>query len=325
VDDRYRTLKKARMYHPLVQKIVTIGGGTGQFQILRGLKNYECSVTAIVNMSDDGKSSGKLRDEYGVLPPGDVRQCMVALADDEHAQILRDLFNFRFKDGHSLGNLIITALAEITGSSAEGIKEAAKLIKVKGKVLPVTADSVTLSAKTEDGRTLDGQDNVSYPEGEHTKITQLMLEPEAFLFKDAGEAIREADKIVICPGDLYGSILPNFCIKGMKEALQNSSATKIYVCNMFTKEGNFNFKALDFVKEIEKYSGCKMDHIIISQDKPDQAVLDKYFTEHSKLVEDDLGDDPRALRADLAKVYPSEAKTILRHVPEKIARAIVSL
>jgi uncharacterized cofD-like protein len=152
-----------------------------------------------------------------------------------------------------------------------------------------------------------------------------MLEPEAFLFKDAGEAIREADKIVICPGDLYGSILPNFCIKGMKEALQNSSATKIYVCNMFTKEGNFNFKALDFVKEIEKYSGCKMDHIIISQDKPDQAVLDKYFTEHSKLVEDDLGDDPRALRADLAKVYPSEAKTILRHVPEKIARAIVSL
>lgn len=304
---------------------MTIGGGTGQFQILRGLKNYECKITAIVNMSDDGKSSGKLRDEYGILPPGDVRQCIVALADEDKAKILREVFSYRFKDGHALGNLIITALSDILGSSAEGIKETAKLMHAKGKVLPVTTDQFTLCAVTTAGKQLEGQWNVSYPEGKETRITSLSLHPEAFLFNEAAEAIKSADKIVICPGDLYGSILPNFVIKGMKEALQKSKAKKVYVCNLFTKEGNFMFKASDFVCEVEKYAGVKMEHIIVNTFKPEQHLLDKYLSEHSKLVEDDLLEDERAVHESLANAYPSEAKTIIRHVPEKIARTIISV
>ncbi|MCX8159055.1 MAG: YvcK family protein [Candidatus Pacearchaeota archaeon] len=308
-----------------MQKIVTIGGGTGHFQILRGLKNYECDITSIVNVSDDGGSSGRLQDEYGILPPGDARQCMVALADDNEAKLLRDLFSFRLKDGHNLGNLIITALASISGSSAQAIKEAGKLLRIKGKVLPVSTDEVVLHAETGDGMFLQGQTEISYPRDKNTKIKEIFHVPEAYLYKEAGDAIRNADKIVICPGELYGSILSNFIVKGMREALQESKATIIYVCNLFTKEGTYNFKASDFVREIEKYSGVEIDYIIVNVGKPSQDVLQKYLGENSQLVEDDLGDDERVVRGNYVSEYPSMERTILRHVPEKIAREIISL
>jgi uncharacterized cofD-like protein len=307
-----------------MQKIVTIGGGTGHFQILRGLKNYECEVTAIVNMADDGGSSGALRDEYGILPPGDARQCMVALADEDGSRLLRDMFSFRFKDGHNLGNLMITALAGISGSSAQAIKDASKLLKIKGNVLPVTTDDITLHGESGDGKILRGQTEVSYPKDKSTTIKRIFNVPEAFLYKDAGEAIRNADKIVICPGELYGSILPNFIVEGMRKALQESKAKKIYICNLFTKEGNYNFKASNFVQEIEKYAGIKLDKIIIGVSRPSVDALRKYLGENSRFVEDDLGADERIIRGDYAAEYPSAEKTILRHVPEKIARAIMS-
>ena len=307
-----------------MQRIVTIGGGTGHFQILRGLKNYECEITAIVNMSDDGGSSGKLRDEYGILPPGDARQCMVALADEDESKLLRDMFSFRFKDGHNLGNLMITALAGISGSSAQAIKDASKLLNLKGNVLPVTTDDVVLNAETEEGVILNGQRNVCFPEEKDVRIKRIFYEPEAFLNKEAGESIRNADKIVICPGELYGSILPNFIVEGMREALQESKAKKIYVCNLFTKEGSYNFKAGDFVQEIEKYAGIKIDKIIICISRPSADALKKYLGENSKLVEDNLGADERVIRGDYVAEYPSAEKTLLRHVPEKIARAIMA-
>jgi uncharacterized cofD-like protein len=307
-----------------MQKIVTIGGGTGHFQILRGLKNYECGITAIVNVSDDGGSSGKLRDEYGILPPGDARQCMVALADEDESKLLRDMFSFRFKDGHNLGNLMITALAGISGSSAQAIKDASKLLNIKGNVLPVTTDDVILHGETFDGKILKGQTEVSYPKDKNSTIKRIFNVPEAFLYKEAGEAIRNADKIVICPGELYGSILPNFIVGGVREALQESKAKKIYVCNLFTKEGSYNFKAGDFVREIEKYAGIKIDKIIIGISRPSVDALRKYLGENSKLVEDNLGSDERVIRGDYAAEYPSAEKTLLRHVPEKIARAIMA-
>jgi uncharacterized cofD-like protein len=307
-----------------MQKIVTIGGGTGHFQILKGLKNYECEVTAVVNMADDGGSSGALRDEYGILPPGDARQCMVALADEDGSRLLRDMFSFRFMDGHNLGNLMITALAGISGSSAQAIKDASKLLKIKGSVLPVTTDDIILHGESGDGKILRGQTEVSYPKDKSTIIKRIFNVPEAFLYKEAGEAIRNADKIVICPGELYGSILPNFIVEGMRKALQESKAKKIYVCNLFTKEGNYNFKASNFVQEIEKYAGIKLDKIIIGIGRPSIDALKKYLGENSKLVEDDLGTDERVIRGDYAAEYPSAEKTILRHVPEKIARAIMS-
>lgn len=308
-----------------MQKINTIGGGTGHFQLLRGLKNYECELTAIVSMSDNGGSSGRLRDEYGILPPGDVRQCMVALAPEDESRILRRLFNYRLKDGHSLGNLIITAASEEYGGTVQGIKETSRLLGVEGKVLPVSVDNCQLFAETLDGKLLSGETEVNSPPDKESAIKRVWHEPDAFLYKEVGSEIRTADKIVICPGDLYGSIVPTLIVKGMSSALSESKAAKIYVCNLFTKEGNYNFKASDFLREIEKYAKVRMNKIIINKSKPKEEVISKYFSEHSKLVEDDLSNDGRVVRGDFAAEYLSEPKTILRHIPGRIAREIISL
>lgn len=307
-----------------MQKIVTIGGGTGHFQILKGLKNYDCEITAIVNMSDDGGSSGRLRDEYGVLPPGDVRQCIVALAHENGGRTLRDLFAFRLKDGHSLGNLIITALTEITGSQSEAIKVAGKLLNVNGYVLPVTLDDCKLVAETEDGRILEGESKI-YNLKSKTKLKRIYHEPKSFLFREAAIAIRQADKIIVCPGDLYASIIPNFLANGMSQALSESRAKKIYVCNLFTKQSTYDFKVSDFVNEIEKYSGIRLDKILINNGEHNPETIKKYFSEESKLVEDDLFDDLRVVRDSYAMEYASGEMTILRHMPERIAHKIIDL
>mgnify|MGYP001569022515 CR=1 FL=1 len=308
-----------------MQKIVTIGGGTGHFQLLKGLKNYECSITAIANMADDGGSSGRLRDEYGILPPGDARQCIVALAPENGGGRLRKLFNYRFKDGHNYGNLTIAALTDIYGGSAAGIKEAGRLLRISGEVLPVTIDNSILMAETLEGKVLKGQTEVSYPSDRNTKIKKLYYGPSAFIYRESAEAIRNADKVVICSGDLYGSILPNLIVEGMRDALNDSNAIKIYVCNLFTKQGNYDFKASNFIREIEKYSGVEMDKIIINVGRPSEDVVNKYFSEDSKLVEDDLGNDNRVIRGEFAREYLSEKKTILRHIPERIAGTIIGL
>jgi uncharacterized cofD-like protein len=307
-----------------MQRILTIGGGTGQFQILRGLKNYECDLIAAVNVADNGKSSGRLRDEYGILPPGDVRQCIVALANDSESRILREVFSFRLKDGHNVGNLMITALVNITGSFAQAIKEAGKLLNIRGKVLPVTTDNVVLYGETLEGRLLNGESEItSINEG--CRIKRIYTLPEAFLYREVGEEIRRADKIVICPGDLYGSIIPNLITGGMSEALKSSHARLIYVCNLFTKGLTYGFNLSDFVAEIEKYSQVKLNTILVNSSKPDKSILDKYLGENSKLVENDLKNDSRVISGNYAEVYPSVEKTILRHVPERIAREIISL
>jgi uncharacterized cofD-like protein len=306
-----------------MQKIVTIGGGTGQFQILKGLRNYDCEITAISNMSDDGGSSGKLRDEYGILPPGDIKQCMVALAEDS---FLRELFNYRFDKGdrHNLGNLILTALISNYKDPVRAIKEVCKHLGVKGKVLPVTTDKVVLCAKTKNGDVLRGESNLdSFSDTD--SIKEVFYEPEPFLYKETGKSIREADKIIICSGDLYRSIIPNLMIKGMSEALKDSSAMKIYVCNLFTKRGTYNFKASDFVREIEKYSGIIIDKIILNIQIPSEEVRKKYLEEDSIFVENDLEDDERIVKGDYVDEYPQERKTLFRHIPEKIAREIISL
>lgn len=307
-----------------MEKIVTIGGGTGQFQILKGLRNYECEITAITNVSDNGGSSGRLIDEYGILPPGDLRQCLVALANKEDEKILRELFNYRLKDGHSMGNLIITALADIQGDFLSGVKETGKLLNISGKVLPVSNNKLKIYAETIDGKILNGEEEVSYSK-ENSGIKRLFAKEKIFLLKEVGEAIRNADKIIICAGDLYGSILPNFLVNGILEALKESSAKKIYICNLFTKQGTEKFKASDFVKEIEKYSKIKIDKIIINSRTPSQEVLRKYLQEESSFVEDDLEKDSRVIRGDYVAEYPFERKTIFRHVPEKIAQAILEI
>lgn len=310
----------------LMQKIVTIGGGTGHYQILRGLKNYECELTAIVNMSDNGGSTGILRDEYGVLPPGDVRQCLIALADENESDVLKYLFNYRFngEEKHNLGNLILTSLSEKYGP-VQAIKEAGKLLHIKGKVLPVTIDDVTLCAETNVG-VIRGESNISFLKNKEIQIQNLFYEPQAYLFKDSAEAIRYAQKVVICAGHLYGSILPNSIVEGMRECLAESKSQKIYICNLFTHDGTHKFHASDFANEIEKYFGIVLDKIIINTRIPSEETRKKYLSENSTFVEDDFSlTDKRIIRGDFVREYPQERKTLLRHVPEKIAREIIAV
>lgn len=311
-----------------MQKIVTIGGGTGHYQILRGLKNYDCDLTAIVNMSDDGGSTGILRDEYGVLPPGDVRQCLIALANDEETEDLKFIFNYRFnsESKHNLGNLILTALEDKYGN-VNAIKKVGKLLRIRGNVLPVTVDNVTLCAETFKGNIIRGESRVSYPEDKTVRIKRLFYEPEAFVYHESAEAIRHADKIIICAGHLYGSILPNSAVTGMQETLQESkNSKKIYVCNLFTSEGTFGFKASDFIQEIEKSFGINLDYILINNRVPSRETRIKYLSEQCEFLEDNLpSNDHRIIRGDFVGEFPQERKTLFRHVPEKIGRAIMCL
>lgn len=303
-----------------MQKIVTIGGGTGHYQTLRGLKSCDCDLTAIVNVADNGGHSGELRDEYGVLPPGDSRQCLLALADE--GSEARDLFEYRFENGESLGNLNITVLEKKHGR-AEGIKRAAKLLKTVGKVVYVSLDDFHIFAKLENGEVLEGQNEVSYSDS-GSKIIGLYAKPKPFVYREAADSIRQANKIVICPGDLYGSIIPNFLVEGLTDAIKESKARLIYACNIVTKQGTYGYKASDFVNEIERYLRATLDAIIVNTKKPSEETLRMYLDEKSEIVEDNLGDDARVVRAALAEEYPSKINTIFRHNPKELARIIMN-
>ena len=309
-------------------KIICIGGGTGTFTLLNGLKNYTDNLVALVSMADDGGSSGKLRDEYGILPPGDIRRCLIALSDDETAKILRDLFEVRFDKigNHNFGNLFLLALEKLTGSSALAIKEAEKILNVKGRVIPISVDSTHVYAELESGEVMNGQTKVSYYP--NSKIKRIFLKPEAFVYIDARkelESLTEKDKIVICPGDLYGSVIPNFLIRGVKDAIANSKAKKIYVCNLVTKQGTHGFKAQDFVNEIEKYLGCKLDIVICNTKQPSGRVVDKYKGEDSYFVEPNL-EGPGVIKEELlVEKEGGEDWILARHDSMKTARLILGL
>jgi len=313
-----------------MKKIVTIGGGTGHYTLLRGLKNYDVDLTAVVSMLDDGGSSGQLRVEFGILPPGDIRNCLLALADDIKFKDLMDLFEYRFSPkensslaNHNLGNLIITALMEKYKDMGKAIKAASNILNISGKVLPITLDSSNLYAETSEGKKLLGQFNVSYPKKE-TKIKKIWLDPPAHIYRETAQALREADLIIICPGDFYGSIIPNFLVKGTTEAIKNSKAKIVYVCNLVTKQGTHNFKVSDFVKEIEKTLGKKLDYIICNTKVPTQEIVDKYKEEKSEFVEPDLNDS-RVLKSELLTEIKINNLITARHDPEKTARLIMNL
>ena len=312
-----------------MQKIVTIGGGTGHYQLLRGLKNRDCNLTAVVNACDNGGHSGELRDEFGVLPPGDSRQCLVALASEESSNILRRLFEHRIesesgKPSLSIGNVFIAGLENLTGSQSIALKEAGKLLGIRGRVIPVTEDCFNINARLEDGKELKGQREVSYTDA-GSKILEIYAVPVPHVHIEAAEALREADKIVICPGDLYGSIIPNFLVEGMIDAIKSSGAKIVYVCNVVTKQGTYGFKASDFAGEIERYLKRSLDRIIVNTKIPTKETQRKYLGEKSQIVEDDLPEDARVVRAELVGEYTSERKTLLRHDPIKTAREIMDV
>lgn len=310
---------------PETKKAVVIGGGTGSFVVLRGLKNYPLDISAVVTMFDSGGSSGVLRDEFGILPPGDARRCLIALSDGEKEATLRNLFNYRFNqegsalNGHNFGNILLTALTRIMSSEAEAIEEAGKILNIKGKVLPVSLNVAHLCAELQNGEIIEGETNIDIPKHEGSlKIERVFLKPHALIYEETRKAIKEADLIIIGPGDLYTSVIPNFLVEGVSLALRESRAKKIYIMNLMTKWGEtHNFKASNFASEIIKYAGIsKLDAIIVhnatvsseiaetyAQQKQFPVMIDEGLAEYAnKIVTGDICDESSLLRHDSEKL-----------------------
>lgn len=274
-------------------KVVVIGGGTGSFTLLSELKNYTHNITALVNMADDGGSTGTLRDELGVLPPGDVRKCLAALSSTPK---VRDLFNYRFEEGslrgHAFGNLFMAALEKMTGNFADAVETASEVLNIKGRVEPMTLDNITLIMETSDGSIVRGEENVSYkvalPKGEKPKIS---LEPQANINPAAKQAILDADLVVIAPGLLYTSIAAALVVDGVKEALEQTEAKKIYVCNLVNKKDQMGeHNVSEFAEEIERFSGVKLDYVLYNNHLPEQELIEKYERDGETLVTWDEAD-----------------------------------
>jgi uncharacterized cofD-like protein len=324
-----------------IPKVVTIGGGTGSYSSLMGLKKYDLKLTAIVNMIDNGGSSGILRDELGVLPPGDVRQCLVALA--ESSTLLRELFSYRFEEGglkgHTFGNIFLSTLEKKTGSMKKAISEVGKILRIKGSVVPVTfTKNSQLCVDLTDGKTIVGETHIDVvaKKEKRAQIKRVYLNPKAVLNDDAKEAIEKANYILIGPGDLYTSILPNILVDGVSSAIKNSNATKIFVMNLMTKYGQTNdYSASKHLEELEKYLGKGVvEYILINSKKPKKMVLSWYEEYGEYPVIDDLteGKKYKIIRQDLIKdVIVSQnhsdalRRSIIRHDSKKLAFEIVKL
>lgn len=312
------------------KRIVVIGGGTGILPVLDGLKKETDHISAIVTMADDGGSTGILREEFGILPPGDIRRVLIALGASDQS-LLAKLMSYRFEKGsglagHSFGNLMLTALQHITGDFEKAIGEAQKLLGAKGQVIPVTLNSTHLVAELEDGTIVKGESNVDIPTHDaRLSIKRIWLEPSATVNPRAKQAILDADAIIIGPGDLYTSILPNLIVEGMKEALQKTEATIIYFVNLLTKRGETNhFNATDFMRVVEEYIGPDiMDYIIVNTGEPSLKRLKPYILEHAELVKADIEArtaKPIPILSDLVR-----DEGLIRHDAEKVRKVVMSL
>lgn len=318
-----------------MKKITVMGGGTGTYTLLKGLKNYSIFPMAIVSMADSGGSSGQLRDEFGILPPGDLRRCLIALSEGE--TIWRELFEYKFngeKEKNNLGNLIMTALTEIKGDIIKAIDEVSNILNITGKVIPVTIDNSQLCAKLENGEIIEGETNIDIPKhNADLKIISLYLKPESFAYKKAIEAIESSDIIVIGPGDLYSSLIPNFLVKDISEALQKTKAKIIYVPNIMTKYGETNnFKTKDFVEEIKKYLGKYPEVILCNNQRPSKDVELQYEKQNSFFVENNLEKDSQyqiiegeLLDESLLSEKNNKILPLIRHDSMKLARAVMEI
>ena len=273
-------------------KIVAIGGGTGLSSLLRGLKEHTGNLTAIVTVADDGGSSGVLRRELGILPPGDVRNCITALADAE--PLVTKLFQYRFSDGsglagHSFGNLFIVAMSGVTGNFEDAIRQTSRVLAVRGEILPSTLANVTLCARTEDSRTIHGESRIGASiaeNGTNDRIRHVYLLPEnPPAHPEAVRAILEADMIILGPGSLYTSVLPNLLVQGIRRSVIASSATRLYVCNVATQHGETDgFSVADHVGVIEEHIGKGAINYVLANDNLSESIP---RAEHSQPVQVD--------------------------------------
>jgi uncharacterized cofD-like protein len=308
-------------------KIVVLGGGTGLSTLLRGLKRESTNLTAVVTVFDDGGSSGRLRREQGILPPGDIRNCLVALAEAE--PLLTRLFEHRFKggalDGHSFGNLFIASMSQVAGDLETALKECSKVLAIRGRVLPTTLYDVTLCAEFADGTVVKGESAITRAGG---TIRRVFLEPAHVpAVQDVLDAIAEADLIVLGPGSLYTSVLPNLLVDGVVEALLRARGLKVYICNVMTQPGETRgFKASDHVRVLLEQGGAGLfEHVLVNDRRPrNQALLARYREQGAEPVEPDL-DAIRALGLRPAPEDLISEEELVRHDPRKIAAVLVQL
>ncbi len=328
-----------------MKRVVTIGGGTGSFTLLSGLKKYPVAISAIVSMADDGGSTGVLRDELGVLPPGDVRQCLVALS--ESSEKLRALMNYRFENGglsgHSFGNLLLSALEKTSGSFARGVEEAMDILKVHGEVIPVTESDAKLELELQGGTVLQGENEINQHKSfQEIGVKELRFTGKVKAYGKALQRIRQADLIVIGPGNLYCSLLPNFILKDFASAIKKSRAKVVYVSNLTNKKGHtIGYDVDDYVATLEKYIGKnRIDYVLFPSRRPAKALVEKYEqmegedslvsfqkeknpNRHYELVLADIisGKVPKQDKNDVV----ASTRAFIRHDSERLARTVMFL
>ncbi|MDO4540784.1 MAG: uridine diphosphate-N-acetylglucosamine-binding protein YvcK [Syntrophomonadaceae bacterium] len=309
------------------QRIVVIGGGTGLAVLLKGLKKYDADITAIVTVSDDGGSSGRLRSDMGMLPPGDIRNCLVALAETEN--LMDQVFQYRFRhgegiEGHNLGNLLLAALTDISGGFVSAIEEVSRVLAVRGRVLPSTLEMVELHANMRDGATVSGETAIrSYP----SPIEQIRLLPEDCRPVPASlKAIEQADIIVLGPGSLYTSIIPNLLVHGVSDAIIKSSALKIFVSNIMTEKGETDeFDALQHLQVIQSYASKPfIDCVIVNSGGIDGERLDRYQREEARPVRQNI-EELRVLGVRVLDRDLVSADEVAWHDSDKLAALIMEL
>jgi uncharacterized cofD-like protein len=322
-----------------MKRIVTIGGGTGRFTLLLGLKKHPVDISAIVAMSDNGGSTGRLRDELGVLPPGDIRQCLIALSGS--AVTMRKLMSYRFEKGglagHNFGNILISTLEKITGSLEESLRIVGAILNIKGRVIPVTTDNVELVATLQNGKTIRGEDALDhYKLLSRVGVKDMYLKPHARANARALKAIREADLLVVGPGDIYTSLIPNFLVDGIAEAFVKSKAKKVYVANLMNLKGHTdNFSVADYVDVLEEVIGKRgvFDAVVCNTRKPSPALLKKYKKEGTPVVCDRERLEGRTvthadvLASGVAQIAKGDKlrRVLIRHDSEKLAHVLIGL
>lgn len=304
--------------------IVVIGGGTGLSVLLKGLKKHTSRITAMVTVSDDGGSSGRLRTELGVLPPGDIRNCLVALAETE--TLMNKVFQHRFLQGgslqgHNLGNLLLVAMTEITGDFISAIREVSKVLAVRGKVLPATLEPIILGGIMTDGNQVLGETAIrDYP----ASIKEIFLVPECGPLPETLQAISEADAIIIGPGSLYTSIIPNLLVKGIIEAITSSRAPKFYISNIMTEEGETdNFTAADHLRVIQRHTGKQIiDYAVVNSGKLDEERLKRYIEEKAVPVRSS-SDEIAKMGINIIERDLVSDTEVAWHDADKLARVIL--
>ena len=307
-------------------RIVAVGGGTGLSMLLSGVKNITNNLTAVVTVGDDGGSSGRLRESLGILPPGDIRHCITALADDE--DLVNKLFKYRFDngeglEGHSFGNLYLTALCSITGSMVTAIKESSNVLSIRGRVLPATLDDMKLVAEMKDGRIVHGESTIPEANGQ---IERLFTEPKnCKALPEVIQAIRSAELIILGPGSLYTSVIPNLLVKEIADEIVKSKAKKIYVCNIMTQPGETdNYTVSDHLRALIKHAGSNkiVDAVLVNNFLP-ANISEKYEKNNSYPVKLDVAEVKKlGIKVFGKKLIQDNKEGLIRHSSTRVARAV---